>query len=99
MRPRRVVVGDPGSNDLPGLVEIEEQALVEQLVAHAAVEGFDVAVLHRLARCDVVPFDPMLFAQRKIAFEVNSVPLSETIIRGLPRRSISGGELAGNPLA
>jgi hypothetical protein len=26
--------------------------------------------------------------QRKIAFEVNSVPLSDTIIRSLPRRSI-----------
>ena len=60
MRPRRVVVGDPGSNDLAGLVEIKEQALVEKFVPHAAVEGFDVAVLHGLARCDVVPFHPMI---------------------------------------
>ncbi len=56
MWPRRVVVGNPGSDDLPSLIEVEEQALVEKLVAHAAVEGFNVAVLHRLAGCDVVPF-------------------------------------------
>jgi hypothetical protein len=30
---------------------------VEQFIAHPAIEGFDIAVLHRLARRDVVPFD------------------------------------------
>ena len=62
MRPSDVVIGDPGSDDLPSLVEIEKQALVEKLVAHPAIEGFDVAVLHRLAGSNVVPFDLMLFA-------------------------------------
>ncbi len=38
MRPRRIVVGDPGANKLPGLIKIEEQALVEELVAHPASE-------------------------------------------------------------
>ena len=38
MRPPGVVVGDPGGDDLPSLVEIEKQALVEKLVAHPAVE-------------------------------------------------------------
>ena len=60
MRPRRVVVGNPGRDDLPSPIEVEEQALVEKLVAHAAVEGFDVAILHRLAGSDVVPFDRVL---------------------------------------
>ncbi len=36
-----------------GVVEAEEQALVQELVAHATVEGFDITVLHRLARRDV----------------------------------------------
>src|SRR6266567_4501289 len=62
MRPRRVVVSDPSSDDLASLIEIEEQALVEKFVAHAAVEGFDVGILHRLAGRDVVPFHLMLFA-------------------------------------
>ena len=60
MRPRCVVVGDPGADELASLIEIDEQGLVEQLVAHPAVEGFDVAVLHRSARCDVVPIDTVI---------------------------------------
>ena len=75
MRPRGVVVGDPGSDDLASLIEIEKQALVEKLVAHATVEGFDVAVLHRLAGRDVVPFDLMLFApaQDRVRGELGAV--------------------------
>ena len=60
VRPRGVVVCNPGIDELASLVEIDEQALVEKLVAHPAVEGFDVAILHRSARCDVMPFQPML---------------------------------------
>ncbi len=55
MRPPRVVVSDPGSDDLASLIEIEEQTLVEKFVAHAAVEGFDVAILHRLAGSAIPP--------------------------------------------
>ena len=33
---------------------------IEALVAQAAVEAFDEAILHRFARCDVVPFDATL---------------------------------------
>src|SRR6266516_4620928 len=75
MRPRRVVVSDPSSDDLASLIEIEEQALVEKFVAHAAVEGFDVAILHRLAGRDVVPFHLMLFApaQDSIRGELGTV--------------------------
>ena len=89
MGPRRVVVGDPGSDDLASLIEVQKQALVEKFVAHAAVEGFDVAILHRFAGSDVVPFDVCSCCQARMAFEVSSVPLSDTIIRGLPRSSMS----------
>ena len=60
MRPRGVVVGGPGANELPSVIQIDEEALVEKLVAHPAVEGFGVAVLHRLTRGDVMPFDAMI---------------------------------------
>jgi hypothetical protein len=46
--PRGIVVCGPGANELPSLIEIDEQALVEKLVAHPAIEGFDVAILHWL---------------------------------------------------
>lgn len=42
------------------MVEAEEQALVEQLVAHATVKAFAEAVLHRVARRDEVPGHPVL---------------------------------------
>ena len=54
MRSGCVVVGNPGNDDLPSLIEVEKQALVEKFVTHTAVEGFHIAVLHRLAGCDVV---------------------------------------------
>ena len=44
MRPRSVVIGDPSADELASLIKIGEQALVEKLVAHSAVEGLDVAV-------------------------------------------------------
>ena len=52
-----VVVGPPFFDDVACLGEVGEQMLVEALVAQAAVEALDEAVLHRFARCDVVPFD------------------------------------------
>jgi hypothetical protein len=52
-----VVAGDPPRNDGSGVVEIVEDRLVEQFIAHAAVEGFADAVLHRLAGGDEVPGD------------------------------------------
>src|SRR6266542_3883546 len=99
MQPRRVVVSDPSSDDLASLIEVEEQALVEKLVAHAAVEGFDVAILHRLSGHDVVPFHLMLFApaQDSIRGELGAV-----IGHDHPRLATpldDGDELAGNSSA
>src|SRR4051794_15341256 len=55
MRSLLVVVVDPFRDPRLGVVETEEQTLVEQLVAHAPVEALAKAVLHRFARRDEVP--------------------------------------------
>jgi hypothetical protein len=44
-------------DDLAGLVEVGEQVLVQALVAQAAIEALEKAILRRLAGCDVMPFD------------------------------------------
>lgn len=54
MRPRRIVIGDPFAELLAGVVDTEEQAFVQQLIAHPAVERLAIAVLHRLAGGDVM---------------------------------------------
>jgi hypothetical protein len=47
VRPSGVVVLDPLGDRLPGLVEREEQGLVQQLVPHLAIEAFNVAILRK----------------------------------------------------
>src|SRR4029077_7703930 len=89
VRPSLVVIVDPVRDLGPGMIEAEEQALVEKLVAHAPVETLAEAVLHRLSRRDEMQTIVLSCVQASIAFEVNSVPLSETIMPGLPRRSIN----------
>ena len=49
------VVIRPRGQLFAGMPEVEEKALVQQLVAHPAVEGFHEPVLRRLVRRDVVP--------------------------------------------
>jgi len=55
--------------------QAEEQRLVEQLVAHAAVEALDIAVLHRSSRRDVMPLHTDLAApcQHGIAGELGAI--------------------------
>jgi hypothetical protein len=43
MRSCRIVVGGPGANELADVIEVKEPALVEELIAPAAVGGFNVA--------------------------------------------------------
>ena len=62
MRPLVIVDLSTGGDHDAGMIQAQEQRLVEQLVARATVEALDVAVLHRLARCDVVPLDADLSA-------------------------------------
>ena len=53
------------------------------------LRDFDEGVLHRLAGRDVVPFDLVIGGgHRRTALLVSSVPLSETIISGLPRTAM-----------
>jgi len=59
MRALVVVVVGPNANLCSSVIEPEEQRLVQEFVAHAPVEAFAKAVLHRLSRRDVTPFDPM----------------------------------------
>ncbi len=56
---------------------------------HPTGKAFHKAILHRLVGRDGGPFDLYSADHFMIAFEVSSVPLSSTIISGLPRRSIS----------
>lgn len=55
-----VVVVPPGGQREPGVRQRGEQRLVEALLARTAIEAVHDAVLHRLARCDVMPLDTPL---------------------------------------
>src|ERR1700730_16662555 len=79
-----IVVGDPCSDLGPCIVEIEEQCLIQELVAHPAIEALDEGILDRLAWRNEMPVS---LHQASMALQVNSVPLSETIEPGAPRRA------------
>lgn len=53
-----VVVDPPVFDNLPGMSIVGEQVLIQAFIPQPAVEAFHEDVLHWLARCDVVPFDP-----------------------------------------
>ena len=60
MGPAGVVVDPRFFDDLPGRRQAAEQVLIEALVAEAAIQALDEAVLHWLARRDVVPLDGLV---------------------------------------
>src|SRR3546814_4154550 len=62
VRPRLVVIFGPGRDHCAGMIEVEEQRLIQKLIAHPAIKALDIAVLHRLARRDIMPLDPDLAA-------------------------------------
>jgi len=57
MRAVLVVVVAPCRNHAAGMAQRREQVLIEALLAHPAVEALDQAILHGLARRDIVPSD------------------------------------------
>ena len=57
-----VVVGGPARELRTGMAKTQEQRLVQELVAHAAVEALAETVLHWLARGDVMPGDAFALA-------------------------------------
>jgi hypothetical protein len=60
MRGVMVVIDRPSLDDLAGGLQAAEQVLVKAFIAEAAVEALDEAILHRLARSDIVPFDGVI---------------------------------------
>ena len=60
MRALLVVARAPTRQSLSGVAEVVEDRLIEQFVAHSAIERFADPVLHRLARRDEMPGDPAL---------------------------------------
>lgn len=54
MRSCPVVILDPGNDLDPGMGKAHEQDLVGRLVTHLAIEALEIAILHRLARSDVI---------------------------------------------
>lgn len=75
MRALLVVVGNPNRDLRAGVVEVEEQRLIEKLVTHAAIEALREPVLHRLSRCDEVPVDTAVAApgEHCVAGELRAV--------------------------
>ena len=97
MRSVPVVILLPCSDGGAGLSDRREQRLIQALVAEAAVEAFDEAVLHRLAGGDVMPVDLCLLAP----FEDGHAGHLRSVVRDdRPRFSAFGDEtiqLAGKP--
>lgn len=60
VRPHMIVVVPLGIEHEAGVSDRREQRLVEAFVPKAPVEPFNEAVLHRLARRDLMPLDPPL---------------------------------------
>ena len=87
MRAVVVVIVALCRNQMAGMAQVREQVLVEALVPQAVVEALHEAILHRLARRDVVPFNLAILCHLSMAFDVNSVPLSLTTMQGKPRIS------------
>ena len=52
-----IVVVAPCRNQMAGMAQGWEQVLVQALIPQSSVEALHEAVLHRLTRRDVVPFD------------------------------------------
>ena len=79
MGPDVVVVVAPEGQFAAGISQAVEDFLVQAFVAQAAVEAFDVAILLRLARVDVVPFDAVRVGpfQDGLAGELGSVARQE----------------------
>ena len=57
MRSECVVVDPPFFDDPSGLWQADEEMLVETLVTQSAIEALDEAILHWLARGNIVPFN------------------------------------------
>jgi hypothetical protein len=94
-----IVIVTPGRDQLPGVAQVGEQVLVEALVAQAAIEALDEAVLHGLSRRDVVPLDLSVFLPTQDGIRRQFGPIIADHHAGIAARSGDIIELTGNPLA
>ena len=87
MRALLVVGGSPAGQGGAGVIEIVEDRLVEQFVAHAAVEGFANPILHWLTRRNEMPSDPTALSpsQHSVGGELGSVIGDDQIGFAAPR--------------
>ncbi len=99
MGPLPVVVFRPGRDLDPGMGKAEEQRLVEQFVAHAAIEALNVTILHRLSGLDIMPFHTCLAAPRQdgIAGQFGSIVADNHA--GFAASGDQRAKFAHNPLA
>lgn len=88
MRPLGIVSGNPRSDDTASMADAEEQALVEQLIAHSPVETLDISVLHRLARGDVMPVYVAILRPGEDGVGGGLRVAIDTIMPGLSRRAM-----------
>ncbi len=101
MRTLVVVVAYPGADLFPRVVKAEEQRLIQELIAHASVEAFAEAVLHGLARRDVMPLH-LAFArpgENGVRGELRPVIGDDHARRATPpdeHRQLTGDALARN---
>ena len=65
MRAVHIVVDPPFFDAVSGMPIAGEEPLVEALIAQPTVKALHEAVLHRLARHDVVPLDMPVFLPRQ----------------------------------
>lgn len=82
MRSAQIVFDPPCLDDLAGIAIVGEEMLVEAFVPETAVDALDEAVLHRLARCDVVLLTQRSCCHFNFALTVSSAPLSLTTSKG-----------------
>ena len=70
-----VVVSPPVCDDLPGMAVAGEQVFVEALITEAPDEALHQAVLHELARSDVVPLHSLILlpSQHDVGSELGAV--------------------------
>lgn len=83
------------------MIEAEEQAFIKQLVAHAAVETLDIAILHRSSRRNVVPLDLVILRPGKNGIRGEFSPIVGDDHAGLAapfdqRRQFSGDTATGD---
>ena len=98
-------IGGPSGDLSSRLIEIEEQGLVEKVVAHAVVEAFDEAVLHRLAWRDEGPvgLDMLALSQHGLAGKLGAVVADDRVRlaallddrRHLPRHALARDRVSG----